>query len=119
LAFDLLIRWGANVNKEGGKYGVPVNAAIARGGTVMAKALIYRGVEHMMEDPMGRTLLYTAAMNGNTKIVSLLIEAGVDQKITNRYGWTPLNSVSDSGHLEVVKFLVKKGANITVAASNR
>jgi len=39
----------------------------------MAKALILRGIDYILKDPMGRTLLYTVA-----KITSLLIEAGAD-----------------------------------------
>lgn len=38
LAFDLLIHWGANPNVDGGKFGVPINAAIAGGHRNIVKA---------------------------------------------------------------------------------
>ena len=41
----------------------------------MVETLIRTGVDCTLEDPIGRTPLYTAAMNGDPAIVGWLIEA--------------------------------------------
>ena len=115
LAFDLLVRWGANPNKKGGKFGVPINAAITGAHRSIVKVLVRMGVNLALQDSMGRTPLYTAAMNGNSEIVDILIEAGAELTTSNKYGWTPLNLASDRGHLEVVRLLLDKGADVAVA----
>lgn len=83
----------------------------------MAKRLLLRGVDHTQNDHMGRTPLYSAAMNGNAEILNLLLEKEAEITIANG-GWTPVNAASSNSYLEVVELLVEKGSDITVASNN-
>ena len=111
--FDMLMRWGADVNAEGGQFGVALIAAAAGGFQDMVTVLISNGAKLELKDSMGRTALYTAANNGFKDVVDFLLTAGAEIGATNKYGWTPVNTAASNGHLEVVRLLLDRGADAT------
>lgn len=88
----------------------------------VARSLAYLGtqgfpVDHT--DPMGNTLLMSAAQFCPARIIAQLLDLGAAVAPVNKQHWTPLQTALVRGHWDVVALLVDHGARITRAQADQ
>jgi ankyrin repeat protein len=110
----LLVKSGADVNKQGGEYGCALGSAARAGHEKSVELLLKRGAEIDAQAGDFGTALGAAAYKGHIGVVRLLSTWGADiTKQGGKYGCA-LGSAVHSGHKEVVQLLLAKysGANM-------
>lgn len=65
----------------------------------------------LIAQPIGKTLLHTAASRGDMRMVRMLLEKGATLDGRDEGGMTAMHRAALSNRPEVVKFLLDKGAN--------
>ena len=73
------------------------------------KALLERGAEPDLADPVGATPLHIASLKGNKDAVQLLLNAGADINRVNQDGLTPLQYATVWGRTDIVNLLRENG----------
>ncbi|RDW85385.1 hypothetical protein BP5796_03710 [Coleophoma crateriformis] len=109
----LLEEKGLDVNYVDEFQRTAIQAAAAKGQTLIVKLILAKDGDVTVPNIEGWTPLNLASDNGHVDIVKLVLEKGADVTKASNKGWSPLNSASDNGHIEVVKLLLEKGADIT------
>ncbi|KAJ7725117.1 ankyrin repeat-containing domain protein [Mycena olivaceomarginata] len=89
----LLIKSGAKVNAQGGKYGTALAAAAFEGHEQLVQLLIDKGA------------------NANESVVCLLIKSGANVNLQGGQYGTALQAAIAEGHESVVELLLNKGAD--------
>lgn len=106
LAFLLLGR-GARIDLADTNGATPLSAAVARGLTELAGALLRRGGDLKAVEPeTGRTLLHLAALNGHADMAELLLARGIDSSVRDAFGKTALDYAVAHGQPTVALRLV-------------
>ena len=106
LAFMLMGK-GARVDtaKQGGE--TPLMAAVKRGITDLAGAILRRGADiKSLEPGTGRTLLHIASLNGHADMADLLLARGIDPAAKDGNGKTALDYAVSHGQATVALRLV-------------
>ncbi len=112
---DLLVEYGANVNKVDSEYdGRTVLFSAVTSSASITKMLLERGAELHVVDAHGNTPLHVAAGEGKVDVVELLLDQGVEVNQRNSAGATALHWVAADSHdlSEVAGVLIKHGANV-------
>ncbi len=111
---DLLLDYGADIDKADGKEGsTALHAAVRRGLKTIDK-LIERGADVDIENYKGQTALHLAASRSfeNTPIVEKLVKAHAKLDIIDNEGLTPLHFAVQNGHGNITALLIQLGADV-------
>ncbi|HEX7192433.1 MAG TPA: ankyrin repeat domain-containing protein [Thermoanaerobaculia bacterium] len=134
---ELLLDYGADINRSSKHGQTPVMTALAFGYLGTAETLAKRGASLSFEALAGlgraeevqralpladaasrHAALALAAQHGQTAVVELLLDAGEDPNRYNPTGYhahsTPLHQAVAAGHLDVVKLLAERGARLDI-----
>jgi hypothetical protein len=138
---DLLLDFGAGLDREDPKWGTPLHVALTFGMRDAAQALVRRGARIDLPAAAGLGLfqetarllpaaaplarhqaLALAAQHGHAEVVRLLLDAGEDPNRFNPEGHhahsTPLHQAVAGGHEETVRLLIARGACTGLRDSN-
>ncbi|KAJ7440446.1 ankyrin repeat-containing domain protein [Mycena latifolia] len=109
---QLLVKYGANVNCQGGFYGTALQAASDRGHESVAQFLIEMGADVNAVGGYYGTALQAASCGRHEPVAHFLIEKGADvNAVGGRYG-TALQAACWGGYEPVAQFLIAKGADV-------
>lgn len=110
---ELLMKLGANVTLQRGKYQMSALHCAAKGGHLaVIKVLLEADNSNINAlDGTGCTALYWATRKGHVKIADLLLDQGADTEKT-RADWRPLHTACTRDDLAMVTLLLSKGANV-------
>jgi ankyrin repeat protein len=111
-AVKMFLNENADVNKQGGKYGNPLQAASKNGHEVIVQLLLENGGDVNADGGFYGNALQAAARNGHEAVVQLLLEKGADVNAHGGYNGTALIAGANSGNEEVVLLLLEKGADV-------
>lgn len=127
-AFDRLMRWGADVTVQGGRYHCAINAAASCGHHYMVQALLDR--EAQINGPTAdnarvSAATETAARQGHTEVVGLLLDYSAVAVPEGRVSHGRSFFLSDllleaaaAGYVGIVKLLLDHGADIKACDQN-
>ncbi|KAF5332352.1 hypothetical protein D9758_016937 [Tetrapyrgos nigripes] len=107
-----LIAMGADVNAQGGYYGVALHPAAAGGHLEIVRYLVENRADAKAEEGYYGFALQAAATEGHLEIVRCLVEKGADVNAGGRNFGFALQTAAAKGHLEIVRYLVEKGADV-------
>ena len=114
----LLTAHPQDLNAEGGVWGSPLNAALAKGHPNIALFLLDRGADWKNWGKTNQTALYIASSHGHTDVVRSLIDRGVDLNVKCQdwdvgedVMWTPLHVAIHEEHPNIVLLLLEGGAD--------
>ena len=107
-----LIRLGADVNAQGGRYGNALQAAAEKGYKDIVKLLLERGADVNAQGGRYGNTLQAASIGGNEGIVKLLLEKGANVNAHGGYYGNALQTASKGGHESIVKLLLEQGADV-------
>ena len=112
---DLLLKYGADPNMQGGRHGIALQAATERRSHETVKFLLDHEADVTIQPKLTSrlSLLHVAAKNGDLDILKTLCDAGADIHLTsqNELGFTPLHIAVDNEEVQIVKYLLEKGAS--------
>ncbi len=110
---DLLLDYGADINKVDSKKGRAALHAASTGAKTLDK-LIERGANVDIKDYRGQTALHTVAVknDGNTEAIQKLVEAHAKLDITDNEGLTPLHIAVQNDRRDTVELLIQLGADV-------
>ena len=111
---ELLMDYGAEVNKKHYYEPTALHFASERGHFKVVEALLSKGAEIDVEDKNRCTPLMLAAERGHIDILLYLINHGADVNKKARHKRIALHYASESGDLKVIEALLSKGAEIDV-----
>ncbi|WP_137843793.1 ankyrin repeat domain-containing protein [Microbacterium sp. 2FI] len=92
--------------------GLTAVAALKRGDTREALALIARGADVDARDDMLDSVLLYAGAEGMDEVVRAALAAGGDLTVTNRYGGIAVIPASERGHVSTVALLIEAGSDL-------
>jgi ankyrin repeat protein len=119
----LLTAHPQDLNAQGGVFGAPLNAALAKGHLNIALFLLSRGADGENGGKAGRTGLYIASSRGHANVVRPLIDRGVDLNamcqdwFEDDLKWTPLHAAIYAEHRDIVLLLLEGGADTETRSS--
>ncbi|CAF3623619.1 unnamed protein product [Fusarium graminearum] len=96
----------------GGRFGFPLQAAVARGHLELVKYLLLRGVNISQEGGQFGQSVIAAAVISNVEIMQALLEAKADAKSKDLRGWKSLHYAAKNGNTAMITLLLKYGADI-------
>lgn len=110
---ELLIKLGANVTLQRGKYQMSALHCAAKGGHLaVVKVLLDADSSNINAlDGTGCTALYWTTRKGYVKIADFLLDHGADTEKT-RADWRPLHTACTRDDLAMVTLLLSKGARV-------
>ena len=108
----ILIRSGANVNKTGGRYGFPLQAAARHGYEAVVDTLLEHGASPRAVGGRYGSALQAAAYIGNEAIAGALIKHGANVNEAGGIYGTPLQAAAFAGHEAIVRLLLDSGADL-------
>ncbi|KAF4999620.1 hypothetical protein FGRMN_2368 [Fusarium graminum] len=113
---ELLLKEGADLNKAGGIFGFPINAACLGDSTESVeyiKLLLERGASVDVKDPMGRKPVHMACYNSLEAFSALEIP---DSDFVSRdvVGRVPLHYAVSSGQTDLVEEVIARSARVGV-----
>lgn len=108
----LLLKAGAQVNAQGGKYGNPLQAASWRGDEQMVKTLLDKGAYANSQGGLYGNALQAASAQGHTAIVEILLlaRARVNEQ-GGEYG-SALHAALAGVHESTARVLLENGADV-------
>jgi ankyrin repeat protein len=117
---EALIKRGAQVNLQSGRFGSVLATAAWWGNTETVKYLVEQGADVNLRLQTGEygsaSALAAAAERGNTETVKYLVDQGADVNLplqTGPYG-SALAAAAEWGNTETVKYLVEQGADVNL-----
>ncbi|THX72751.1 Pfs, NACHT and ankyrin domain protein, partial [Aureobasidium pullulans] len=112
-----LLKNGAKVNAQGGKYMTALAAASSRGHNKVVQILLDGGADFNVQSADNASVLMIASERGHDTIVRMLLDKGVDMNARDieEHG-TALAAASRSGHNKIVQMLLDNGADIKAQA---
>ena len=105
----LLLKFGADPNRENGFKESPLRCAARAGHYELVKQLV--NVKAKPDKVYVDKALYMAAIYGHTNTVELLLDRGADPNSKTRYGTLSLTVAARNGYKNVVKLLLEKGVD--------
>ncbi len=103
-AVELLIKYGANVNRISHHY-TPLNWAAMKNKLDLVKALVQAGAEiNACDEYMKNTPLHFSAFWGNVEMAQYLMEKGADITLENSDELTPYDLAWQFEHMDMVQF---------------
>ena len=120
----LLIAHPEDLNAEGGDWGAPLNAALAKGHLDIALFLLDRRADGKNGGKMDRTGLYIASSRGYVDVVRSLIDRGADLHAIcqesddgHHVKWTPLHVAIYKERRDITILLLEGGADTETRSS--
>ena len=110
---DILIRAGADVNKENNNFLTPLAIAIKKRHQKIFDILLEEGADVNYQNILGDSALMCAAKYGDDYYIDALIQAGADVNRKNFRLDRPLTTAVINGKFHLAKSLVKAGADMT------
>ena len=107
---EILIRFGADVNKTDEFGGTPLLWASFWNHPQIVALLIGKGADVNRANNKGITPLYWASCWGFVEIVDILLRAGANPNQADINGRTPLNVATERNFTKIVEILIKAGA---------
>ncbi|TDZ13333.1 Ankyrin-1 [Colletotrichum orbiculare MAFF 240422] len=106
---ELLLRKGADVNRRGGWFGTPLQAACFHGQmeTILVLLKHQATIDLVAND---RTALHVAYARGHYAVAKLLLDRGASFKARDAWIDTPLRQAFVAGNTSIVKLLRGRGA---------
>ncbi|KAI9763081.1 MAG: hypothetical protein M1840_000928 [Geoglossum simile] len=108
----MLINKGADINAQGGYYGNPLQAALARSLGELAPMLLEKGADVNASGGQFGHPLQAAARYASPRTVQLLVDHGADVNAQGGYYGNALQAACHRGDEEIVLLLLKRGANV-------
>jgi len=121
----LLTTHPQDLNAEGGNWGSPLNAALAKGNLDIALFLLDRGADWENRGEEDQTGLYIASSRGYSDVVRSLIDRGADlnaickdrDENEHEVKWTPLHAAIHKKRRDVAIQLLERGADAEIMTS--
>lgn len=107
----LVIREGADVNRQGSQQQTALILASAFGHVEVARVLLQNGADFRSTDT-GLTPLMMASAEGHDELVKLLIATGDDVNAVQPDGWTPLMHAAARNQPSTVGILIQSGSDM-------
>jgi hypothetical protein len=108
----VLLKYGADVNAQGGYFGSALQAASAGGHDRVVQRLLENGADVNAEGGCFGSALQAASAGGHDRVVQRLLENGAHVNTQGRPYGTALQAASDWGHDRVVQRLLENGADV-------
>ncbi|KAJ5433545.1 uncharacterized protein N7458_012701 [Penicillium daleae] len=109
---ELLLKEGADVNAQGGRFGNAVQAASYHGYKGVVRLLLEEGANVNTQGGDYGNSLYAAALQGHKGVVQLLLEKGANVNAQGGFFGDALGAASLQGDKEVVRLLLEQGADV-------
>lgn len=111
-----VVKWleqqGLDCNCMGGRFGFPLQAAVARNQNVVVKYLLNRNANILAKGGLYGSAIIAAAALSSSEMVDILLDAGADLTVVDQAGWTPLHHAARRGSPAITKCLLDHGAHI-------
>ena len=115
----LLIRHGAETDKDSADGVSPFELAITTGQLKVVEAICWRKKNLNVHLPNGSTPLLTAILSGNSQMVRLLLEFDANPNMPDASGKSfPITLAEKSNNIEMLEILMQKGALPPMKAQN-
>lgn len=101
----------SQLDRIGGKYGVPLQAACFKGHKLAFSLLIDWGANPNVNGGVFGSPINAAIARGRRSMVKILMNIGVDYSLQDYMGRTPLHTAAMNGNSEVVQWLTEAGAD--------
>jgi ankyrin repeat protein len=108
--FNLLLKEGADVNKETSYGYTPLHLAAETNAHTFISPLVKKGANVNVQNSKGFSPLHAASDRGNLAACKELIKNGANINSVDLDGFTPLLGAVSSQNSELVKLFLKKGA---------
>ncbi|CAG2194238.1 unnamed protein product [Mytilus edulis] len=112
---NLLLKAGANVNKDDAMCWTPLHEACKVGEKDIVNLLLEKNVNVNACDDRGYSPLLMATQNGCQPIVELLLAHRAQVNFSSNARTTPFLAACTKGHFEITKLLIVKGADFNIA----
>jgi ankyrin repeat protein len=109
VAAELLLDFGADLNRVDDRGDTPAMLAAHSGHTEILELFLRRGLDPYWRTANGRTLLHHAAEFNRLETAMFLLGRGLDPQVTDSYSYTPLDSAVCRNHVEMVTLLIDHG----------
>ena len=109
---ELLLRYVANVNAQGGEYGNALQAASAGGHDKIIELLLRNGANVNAQGGEYGNALQAAAAGGHEKIIELLLRNGANVNAQGGEYGDALQAAAAGGHEKIIELLLSNGANV-------
>ncbi|OQE34393.1 hypothetical protein PENCOP_c018G02326 [Penicillium coprophilum] len=116
---EILLGAGADVNAQGGRYGLPLLAAIHEGYVDQVQILLHAGADSLLADELGRTPLHIAASKNKLHILRRFPQLLSALNKRSDFLQTPLHLAVCLGHIEFAIGLLNSGADPSLPDSYR
>lgn len=110
----LLLKKGADVNSQGGRYGNALQAASFNGHETIIKLLLAEGANINQQGGYFDTALRAASYGPHETAVKLLLTEGANVNLQGGYYGSALQAASYWGRENVVKMLLAEGADVNL-----
>lgn len=111
-----VVKWleakGLDCGCEGGHFGFPLQAAVARNNKEVVEHLLDRKVNASQRGGQFGASIIAAAAVSSPDIIEVLLAANADVTATNLEGWTALHHAARRGSAEIVQKLLDHGAEV-------
>ena len=115
----LLIKQGADPNKDSTWGGFPLRDAAADGNLNMVNLLLKLGADiNHISSRGGDTALTAAVAYEQVRVSRCLVRHHADVNISDQYGYTPLHFATEYGNIKIIKMLLEGGARKDVINSD-
>ncbi|KAJ3824679.1 ankyrin repeat-containing domain protein [Lentinula raphanica] len=109
---QLLLRYHADVNIQGGYHGTALQAAISGRSKSVTHLLLEYNADVNAEGGYYGTAIQAAASGGDQDIVQLLLKHNANPNVQGGYYGTALQAAAFKGHSEIIEMLLKIGATV-------
>jgi ankyrin repeat protein len=116
----ILLKYGADVNLQGGRRRVqtPLFMATGENHIEMIEILLANGANPIYEDDYGETALTGSAWEQSIEAIEMLLAAGGDMNQQNAKRVTVLHMCAKWNLIVTAKYLLKRGASIDIKAKS-
>ncbi|KAK2764811.1 hypothetical protein CKAH01_15750 [Colletotrichum kahawae] len=111
-AVEEVLKNGADVNTQGGRYGNALQAASGGGHQEIVQMLLNNGADVNAQGGDYGNALQAASFRGHQEIVQMLLINGADVNAQDGYSSNALYAASVGGHQEIVQMLLNNRADI-------